>query len=252
MPIIVLQHDSVAHAGRLGRVLRDHGVVLDVRRLDLPAGGDAQNCHVPTDFDDVDGVIALGGHMNVEDGLSWMAPEMAFLAEAHKRKLPLVGICLGAQLIAKALGGEVGTMEGGPEWGLLDVKQHPTANTETIMAGVPWTHRQFHAHGQEVKTLPPGAAVLQYSARCKVQSYRVGMRTFGFQYHPEVEWGMMDEFVRCEQCARSWGAPAEVMKEAQQHFATYDRVSERLCENLATFVFPATRANRRERVLLKS
>ena len=135
MAIIVLQHTASEGPGRLGTTLRDFGRKLDIRRLDLPAGDPgagglaARNQHVPTDFDGVDGILTLGGGMMVGDPLPWMQPELDFLAAAHKRNLPIVGICLGAQMIAKALGGEVGPMPNppGPEWGLGTVKQLPVA-----------------------------------------------------------------------------------------------------------------------------
>lgn len=244
MAIIVFQHEPTGIPGRLGRVLRDCGKVLDVRRLDLPTaelGGPMGNRHVPDDFDEVEGVIALGGYMNVTDDPApgWMAREMAYLKEAHARKLPLIGICLGHQMIAKALGGEVGPMDNRRgEQGMVRVRQHPVANTDVVLAGVPWNCVQFQSHQQEVKVLPPGGVCLQFSDMCKVQSFRVGLRTYGFQYHFECDWAMVWRYARSMGVAEGGAGELAAMK---AHFAEYERVSERLCSNIASVLMPVTR-----------
>lgn len=242
MPILVLQHTASETLGRLGTCLRDHGQQLDVRHLYRPES--ISNPHLPRDLDDVHGVISLGGTMNVGDNLVWMQPELALLKAAHERRLPLIGICLGAQMIAKALGGEVGPMDNSPEWGMLPIRQNPAGNTETLLAGVSWTTPQFHCHGQEVKAPPTGATIFQYSDKCKMQSFRVGLRTYGFQYHFECEMGMIESFLRSgdPQIAQSGITNVEnAIESAKLQYNEYARVSDRLCVNLAEYLLPVTR-----------
>lgn len=240
MAIIIFQHSPLGTPGRLGLTLRDHGFKLDIRRLDLPAS--RTNPHVPADFDNVDGVISLGGPQNVGDAHAWMQPEVEFLREAHRRQLPLLGVCLGHQLIAAALGGKVGPMEK-PEWGFPDVNQLPVANTDTILAGIPWTSRQFQAHAQEVKELPPGATLLQSSAQCKGQAFRAGLRTYAFQYHFECDKEMVAKFADSsrDELATLGLDAAAIRTQADQSYDRFAVVADRLCVNLAAYLFPVGR-----------
>lgn len=245
MSIIVLQHAPTEGPGRFGEVLRSLGRTLDIRRLDLPAGGPSGNRHIPTDFDEVDGVISLGGPMMVGDALPWMQGELEFLAAAHRRQLPLVGICLGAQMIARALGGEVGPLEGGgAEWGMLPVRQSPIANTDTILAGTAWTMPAFHCHAQEVKKLPAGATALQSSDKCRVQSFRTGLRTYAFQYHFECSLRDIRDYLSSNdpQIAQAGLDPRQGLESARTQYDEYARLADRLCMNLATYLFAPRRA----------
>lgn len=249
------QHASSGHGGSSGvhsngtRHEQGSSVAGKAGRPAVPAG---ELRGIPDDFDDVEGVVVLGGPMNVSDDpatVPWMAREIEFLAEAHKRNLPLVGICLGAQLIAKALGGEVGPMagnDGGPtaEWGMSPVRQFPPANTDIILAGIPWAMQQFHAHGQEVTKLPVGALALQFSDKCKVQSFRAGLRTYGFQYHFECDMAMIRTFLSSgdPQIAQAGVDPQHAMDEAGVVYEEFARLSDRICVNLASYLFPVGRA----------
>lgn len=250
MAIIVFQHGADGGLGRIGPILRAHAHRLDVRRLDL-AGRAGNGAGVPGDYDDVDGVISLGGGMNVSDAatLPWLQAEMDYLRGAHERQLPVVGVCLGAQLIAKALGGEVAPMgaggaagAAGAEWGFCPVKQTVAGNTDTILAGVPWSTHQLQMHFQEVSKLPEGATLLMTSAACKVQAYRVGLRTYGFQFHCECTRNEIERFSRDAQTLSEMHkggiTPAEFQRQAAEHYDTFARVSDRLIGNVAAYMFP--------------
>jgi GMP synthase (glutamine-hydrolysing) len=237
MPILVLQHDPACTPGRLGLTLRDHAQKLDIRRLDLPES--RTNPHVPKDFENIDGVIALGGPQNVGESHSWMNAEIDFLRETHNRQIPLVGVCLGSQLISVALGGKVAPMSK-PEWGFPVISQLPIANTDVILAGIPWRTRQFAAHTQHVTDLPPGATLLQSSEACKVQSYRIGLRTYAFQYHFECDRAMVDAFAQGS--ANEIGAcgltPESFKSEVDEHYPRSAVVADRLSVNISSFLFP--------------
>lgn len=233
MTIIVFQHAAHCRPGRVGTTLRDHGFTLDIRKLDE---GDP----VPTDFDDVEAVISMGGPQNVDEAHAWIKRETEFLREAHDRQLPVVGVCLGAQLLAHALGGEVGPMEGAGEIGFVDVDIHPSAHTDTLLAGIAWRAPQFHKHKYEIKQLPESAANLASSERCKVQAFRAGMRSYGFQYHFEADMDMIRAFTKDSvgELHTAGLTTEEFEKQCEEKYEMFARLADRLCINIATFLIP--------------
>lgn len=244
MAIIVFQHGESLGPGRLGVVLRDHGFRLDIRRLDLPAeqGGKP----VPPDFDNVEAVISLGGAQNVGEDHPWMNAQLDYLRRAHEREIPVVGICLGAQLIAAALGGKVGPMDK-PEWGFHNISILPPGQTETILAGIAWNSPQFCAHCQEVKDPPTDATILASSEACKVQAFRVGLRTYGFQYHFECDRAMIEDLARRDHagCHAVGLDESRLAVQLDEHYTEFARLSDRLCTNIATYLFPLQRTHAR-------
>lgn len=244
MPLLILQHDELEHAGRLGDILTDLGHRLDVRKL---FAGDA----VPLDLDDTDGVISLGGAFNAyrdaEDATeepAWLQPEKDLLKAAHDAELPVLGICLGAQLLAIALGGEVGPLdpEHAPEVGFEKVTSTFFGSTDPLLVGLPWASHPFHLHGQQVTKAPPGGTPipLQGSKACKVQAYRSGLTSYGFQYHFEWTRSMMVNVLEAN--AMSLAAAgvdvAAVKSSFDAHYPMSRHLGDRLCQNLAKLLFP--------------
>jgi GMP synthase (glutamine-hydrolysing) len=234
--IVVFQHSDKGTPGRLGATLRDHGFKLDVHRPDLPNGRG-----VPSDLDNVEGIIILGGPQNVTDidKYPWMQAEAALIKSAHAAEVPVIGICLGAQLIAHALGGKVTPREK-PAIGFYDVNITVPGQTETMMAGIPWTHPQLFSCGQQVSAAPPGAMVLASTKNTPIVAYKAGLRTYGFIFHFECDREGVDELMKeCKKGMEYCGTtPGEVKVQADQQYANFARVSDRLSVNLATYCFP--------------
>ncbi len=234
--IIVFQHHRIGTPGRFGMTLRDHGFRLETIRLDLDP--DQGGGRVPDDLDDVHGVISMGGPQNVGDADGWIAQEQAFIREAHGRRIPVLGICLGAQMIAAALGGTVGEMDE-PECGFLPVEILVPGQTEPMLAGLPWSQPRFHSHGQEVKELPAGAQLLMSSARCKVQGFKIDMRTFGFQFHPEFDRSSIEAMHSETDLFTKAGISVDDLgRQLDRHYEQYARLGDRLALNFATLCFP--------------
>jgi len=178
MAIVILAHSSDCPADLLMDSLRHHGQRLRV--IQLNAGG-----VVPADLDDVHGVISLGGPQTVHlNDAPWMSAEKTFLKMAHDANVPVLGLCLGAQLLAAALGGETQAMKQS-ELGWQTVKLNHIGREDALFAGHPWSGLKMCWHSDEISKLPAGGQVLAASAACGVQAFSVGLRSYGIQYHPE-------------------------------------------------------------------
>ena len=117
----------------------------------------------------------------------WMEPLLDFIRAAHDAEIPLFGVCLGSQLFARALGGTVESMEEGPRLGWAGVDLSPDGREDPLHKGLPWNWMQFHWNRDSVRELPGGARVLSRGDRGDVQGWRLGVRTYGVQYHPELK-----------------------------------------------------------------
>ena len=239
MSVLVFQHHSKEGPAALGQALQRTGHRL--KTIDLYDGQTP-----PVDLDDVHGLIVMGGPMNVDQAADypWLEREIEFIKQTHEAKRPIIGICLGAQLIATALGGKVAPMET-PEVGWGNVKLAFPGTIDTMYGGITWDSMQFHLHGQQVTDLPPGAAPLAGSKACRTQAFKVGFSTYGFQYH--FEWD--DEDIRtvlADQDAAAMIAAAgttadAILEEQATHYPGYRRQGDRLCETMANMYFPASR-----------
>ncbi|MEX0774144.1 MAG: type 1 glutamine amidotransferase [Phycisphaeraceae bacterium] len=231
MSLLVFVHIANEGPCVLGRVLQEHGHKL--RQVRLYAGEP-----VPPDLDDIDGIISMGGPMNVDeaDQHPWMKDELACLKRAHDTKVPIIGICLGAQLIAAALGGEVTAMAA-PEVGWAPVRQAFPGTIDTLHSGIAWNTTQVHMHGQEVTKLPPDGVPLSGSKQCRIQSYKVGLTTYAYQYH--FEWSRKDieAMAHIPFVTQAGGNAEEILKQASLYYEGYRRVGDRLCENIAEYLF---------------
>ena len=168
--------------GSIGRVLDERGADVVVVRLDrdeaLPSAGA------------LGGLVVMGGPMGVHDDLAWLAPERELLRDAVDRGLPVLGVCLGAQQLAAALGAEI---TAGPEEEVgpgevqltADGRRDPVLGPEyTGLSGttVPCVH--WH---RDTFTLPEGAVHLAATRHFPHQAFRVGACAYGLQFHVEVD-----------------------------------------------------------------
>lgn len=232
MSLLVFEHAPSENTAVLGTTLQGQGHQLRVIRL---YAGDP----IPPDLDDVDGVISMGGPMNVDqdDRHPWIQGETDYLSAAHRAHLPVVGVCLGAQLIAAALGGQVGPMAE-PEIGWHDVELSFPGTVDPVYSGIGWQTPQFHLHGQQVSQLPPEGVLLASSDRCPIQTFRVGLTTYGFQYHFEWDHAGITEALKDPLVQRAGASTQQVIAQADRCYDAYRRLGDRLCRSIAMDLFP--------------
>lgn len=236
MAILIFEHDDLDGSQRLGQTLSDHGHKLDVRLLHK---GDT----LPADLDNVDGLISMGGPQDTDqvDDHAWMACEIELIKEAHERGIPVLGVCLGAQLIAVALGGEVGRMET-PELGMATTTLTFFGTMDPVLTGLPWNSFQMHAHGCEITKAPPGGTPIPLvsTKASKVQAFRVGLTTYGFQYH--FEWTKqrcLDIIDHNSEWVQATGTTADELKQGvEDRYDMYRHLGDRLCKTITDRLFP--------------
>lgn len=176
---LVVQHVASEGPGLIAAVARDHGIALDVRRMDR---GDALR-----KADEVEGLVVLGGPMGVPDAAAYphLAAEQRLLAEACALGLPVLGVCLGAQLLAAARGARVYR---GPaaEIGFGTVTLTAEGARDPVLGPSGPSLPAFHWHA-DTFDLPAGSTHLAASARYPHQAFRVGDAAYGLQFHVELD-----------------------------------------------------------------
>ncbi len=179
--LLVLQPSTLGPPARLGEWLAAAGGRLRVVR---PSAGDP----LPATLDGIDGVVCLGGEMAALDDAEHpgLVGCRALLAEAVRRRVPTLGVCLGAQLLAAATGGRVASAAAGPEVGPMVVARRDAATGDPLLGGLPLSPLVLQFHGDEIAELPPGAVLLASSPRCPHQAFRVGGAAWGVQGHIET------------------------------------------------------------------
>jgi GMP synthase (glutamine-hydrolysing) len=217
----VVHDDSPTGGGGLfERVVVERGDHLDRW---FTANGDA-----PPDEPGVwDAIMVFGGVMHPDSDAEheWLAGETAFIQSAVGAGIPVLGVCLGAQLVARAAGARVGPARA-PEVGWHEVELTDAAAEDPVLGVLPprVTAFQWHYYGFDV---PDGAVALASSPAAN-QAYRLGDRAWGVQFHPEVEREMLDDWFA--QGGDELGKPlAVVEEETVRHLGTWNEQGRELC-----------------------
>jgi GMP synthase-like glutamine amidotransferase len=184
-PIRIFQHQSWIGPGRVTETLSDKKLPFEIISIDR---GDA----IPSAVDDVSAMVFLGGTMSANDPLPWIDAELALIREGQARGMPMLGHCLGSQLISKALGGTVAPMPA-KEIGWYKVTRNESAESGAWLKKVPlefeiliWHHDAF--------TLPPGAMPLYSSTYCPDQAFVLG-NTLATVAHIEVTAPLLQKWL---------------------------------------------------------
>jgi GMP synthase-like glutamine amidotransferase len=186
MRVIAVRHVPFEHLGLIARALESRGVTFEYADLfrepaDTPA------------VEDADGFVFMGGPMSANDNLPCIRRELTLIERAASAGKPLLGICLGAQLIARALGARV-YRNAVKEIGWYPIFWTGAAAGDALLAGLPGSDTVFHWHG-ETFDLPAGAEWLARSEACRHQAFRWGRGVYGFQFHLEVTPEMIADWL---------------------------------------------------------
>ncbi|MFD1802703.1 glutamine amidotransferase [Mixta tenebrionis] len=163
------------------------------------------------EFSAISGAILSGSWAMVTDHAEWSERTAAWVRAAMALSLPLLGVCYGHQLMAYALGGEVGDNPHGWERGALPVTLLPGAQSDALLAGLPSTFAAWLSHRQTVLAPPPGARVLARSAADECQIIRYGPCALSVQFHPEFNARIMQA---CQSAAAPSAAEAPPVTES--------------------------------------
>lgn len=260
---VILQHVPYAGPGRIVPVFRDFGIPCETRHV---YKGD----EVPTDLDELRVLVVLGGPMGVSDLGSGRYPFLEKEVDLLKRLIaadrPVLGIALGAQLLAHAGGAKVfPNVTGGPkpedpktpapEFGWAPVTFPFPGGTEPIVFGMSDGAPMFHWHHDtfdlprlppptglppNAPPPPPGNSLLSSSRLCKNQAFRFKTRLFGFQYHPEFTQTEIEALLANDR--ENWqkvlGPDGErtVRDETARFYPRYARLGDKLFQNFVQFL----------------
>ncbi len=186
MRVIVVRHVPFEHLGLIAPTLESRGIPFEYADL-FREPADAPR------VEDADGLIFMGGPMSANDDLPYIRRELSIIRNAASAGKPVLGICLGAQLIAKALGARV-YRNPTKEIGWYPVFWTGAAARDSMFAGLSGSDTVFHWHG-ETFDLPAGAAWLARSEACRHQAFRWGSNIYGVQFHLEVTPEMIADWV---------------------------------------------------------
>lgn len=184
--ILIFRHAPHEGPGYLADYLGRHRLPWRLIRID-------ENDPIPSSIDGVSGLVFMGGPMSVNDPLPWIPRVTQLIQQAVAADVPVLGHCLGGQLISKALGG---TIAKNPvkEIGWLPVSRVDSPATKPWLDELPAKFEVFHWHG-EIFSIPPGATRILASSDCANQAFVIG-KTLAFQCHIEMTGEMVREWAR--------------------------------------------------------
>jgi GMP synthase-like glutamine amidotransferase len=184
-PVLIITHVDHEGPGYLAEVLARRAIPYRVISIDR---GDT----IPERPHGLGGLVSMGGPMSVNDPLPWIARELSLLRAAVDAGLPVLGHCLGGQLISKALGGAV-TRNRIKEIGWFDVQASDGGAASPWLRDLPRAFTAFHWHG-ETFSIPPGGTRLLENANCENQAFALGS-ALALQCHIEMTEALVHDWI---------------------------------------------------------
>jgi GMP synthase (glutamine-hydrolysing) len=217
-PILVIEHEPDDPPAWFGGWLEDAGAVLEVCR---PWAGE----ELPTELTGHQALVVMGGWMSAHHDaeVTWLTGVKTLMRLAARDELPTLGICLGHQVAAVALGGHVETNPRGKQIGLYDVRWLPEAKDDALFGPVATPRRGIHWNADVVTRLPGGAVPLAYADGGELQAARFGPAMWGVQWHPEIDEPLLRRWVDDDP-----NSPAELGLDAEKVLGEVDAARDEL------------------------
>jgi GMP synthase-like glutamine amidotransferase len=219
---LAVVHQPDAGPGVFAAAAADAGWTL--RLVDAPA--------LPGELRGVDAVMTFGGsaHPDQDAAHAWMAGEVAWLAAVLRAEVPLLGVCLGAQLVARAAGGGARRAKR-PEIGWHEVRIATAGREDPLLGPLAPSFEAFGWHSYEC-VLPPGAAALAASDICP-QAFRAGERAWGIQFHAEVSaadaLGWIDDYAADPDAVAAGVDPVALRTATEPRIDAWNELGRGLC-----------------------
>lgn len=225
--ILVIKHIDIEGPGSIEKFLSN--TAQSIKVIDLSAGQ-----KLPANLKGIEAVISLGGPMNVyeEDKYPFLKEEDKFLKEAVKEEIPVLGICLGAQLLAKASGAKVKKSDY-KEVGWYRVELTEEGKKDPLFKNVPEELCVFQWH-EDTFDVPKGGVLLVKGSFCLNQAFRFGRNAYGLQFHMETTPEMIESWIN--EYTKEGDKQAQsknMLIEAYKKNAIFERQAGLLCLNFA-------------------
>lgn len=215
--LTVIRNDPDSGPGRMLDWAADADVAVDLVKAD-------EGDRIPSAASGLDAVVMLGGGFlpDADDAKPWLPAERALVRDCLDRKVPMLGICLGAQLLAHVGGGRVEGDHGMPEKGVTSLAPQPEAANDPLFQEFSAPTVGIESHRDQITELPDGARLLMSSERCRNQAFRLGDRAWATQWHPESSAARVARWNDDKLTALGF-VPQEVKRVAQEHDAELER-----------------------------
>ena len=229
--VLAIQHVRCETPGKIGEVLRAEGISTKIVRI-------VEENKVPDELGEAAGLVIMGGPMGVYElnRHPFLRQEIRLIEVALKTEKPVLGICLGSQLLASALGARVTPGEQ-KEIGWYPVRLTESARTDPLWKGVAGSFTAYHWHG-DIFELPRGAVSLARSALTKCQAFRYGRSAYGFLFHMEITEKIVRDMARTfEHELRAEGLDgAAIIRDAKAHLPRLSRIGSEVFRRWAGFI----------------
>ncbi|MFZ2385369.1 MAG: type 1 glutamine amidotransferase [Candidatus Omnitrophota bacterium] len=229
--ILIIKHIDIEGAGTLEDFFGNAGRSVSV--INVSAG-----VRLPETLAGVEAVVCLGGPMNVyeEDKHPFLIKENSILKKALARRIPVLGICLGAQLLAKACGARV-SKSPVKEIGWYKILQTPDAKHDRLFSGLKEELSVFEWH-EDTFELPVGGILLAEGSACRNQAFRVGDNAYGIQFHIEVTPEMIETWIShyTKDGHPSQAAAVEMLRKSREDNNQFYRQARKIYLNFAEII----------------